>query len=300
VRALVLVLALLAPASAFAQGVRLNNPPDRIGLVDGTTTGPSAYFLLDLDTGIWRDAATNTLVIQGGMTATGGADTGIRLTNVADLASGDFALKIQDNGTTDLVTVAGDGVLTVPAIVTTLAFALTNSLSAVGHNLRAYSQANASGEIGISLGTGGTSTDATALVVCLDCDGTPTNLVEVAGTGNVQLDGVITSDGTGTSDYDGPITATGFVNDDVCDSTGSPGAAVCDKYGGRAAVAAAAQTVVITSNKAAATSRIWAERQTNDATCTGVASVEPASGSFTVRMLGAACTGNTNVAWGIE
>lgn len=81
-----------------------------------------------------------------------------------------------------------------------------------------------------------------------------------------------------------------------CDSTGAPGAATCNQHAGRAAIAAAASSVVITDSLAAATSIVHATLQANDATCTSVRSVIPAAGSFTIHVP-AACTADTVVGW---
>jgi hypothetical protein len=53
-----------------------------------------------------------TLNIEGAITATGGADTAVRIGATADLSAADKVLVVQDNNTTDLFSIAGDGAAT--------------------------------------------------------------------------------------------------------------------------------------------------------------------------------------------
>lgn len=76
------------------------------------------------------------------------------------------------------------------------------------------------------------------------------------------------------------------VSDDVVfssftDSSATPGAATINKTTGRAAIAAAASSVVITNDKVTANSIILVQLETADATLTRVI-VTPGAGSFTV------------------
>jgi hypothetical protein len=80
------------------------------------------------------------------------------------------------------------------------------------------------------------------------------------------------------------------------DTSGTPGAATINKPSGRVAIAAAAASVTVTDSKVTAASNVLAVLQTVDATCTGIQSVVPGSGSFVVTA-NAACTGNTSVGW---
>ena len=76
------------------------------------------------------------------------------------------------------------------------------------------------------------------------------------------------------------------------DSSGTPGNVTNNSPRGRAAFAAASATVTVTSSLVTATSSVFVQRETADATLTTILSVVPAAGSFTVTG-NAAATGTT-------
>jgi hypothetical protein len=78
-------------------------------------------------------------------------------------------------------------------------------------------------------------------------------------------------------------------------AAGTTGAQTISKMSGTVNFAAAAATVVVTNTLASTSSNILAIARTNDATCQ-VKDVEPAAGSFTIRMT-ANCTAETSVGW---
>jgi len=80
------------------------------------------------------------------------------------------------------------------------------------------------------------------------------------------------------------------------DISGAPGNGTVNSPRGRCAIAAAAQTVVITSSIATLTSTILAILETSDATLTSINRVTPANGSFTF-IGNAAATGNVTVSF---
>ena len=84
----------------------------------------------------------------------------------------------------------------------------------------------------------------------------------------------------------------------LCDSTAAPGAATCNAYRGRSAIAAAASSVVITDALVTSSSVIHATLQSSDASLTSILSVVPASGSFTINGNSLAFA-TTNVAWSV-
>lgn len=88
----------------------------------------------------------------------------------------------------------------------------------------------------------------------------------------------------------------GIYGMDGTDESGTPGAATINKASGLVAVAAGASSVVVNNSlvAGASTTPVVAVAQAADATCTQIANVVPASGSFTINM-NAACTGNTAV-----
>lgn len=79
-------------------------------------------------------------------------------------------------------------------------------------------------------------------------------------------------------------------------NTATIGAVTINKPSGRANIAAAASSVVVTNSLVTAASRVLAVLAANDATATGIKSVIPAAGSFTITV-NAAATGNTAVDW---
>jgi predicted nucleotide-binding protein len=72
------------------------------------------------------------------------------------------------------------------------------------------------------------------------------------------------------------------------DSSGTPGNVTNNSARGKAAFAAAASAVVVTSSVCSATSSILTQLETNDTTLTSVKSAVPGAGSFTVTGLAAA------------
>lgn len=66
------------------------------------------------------------------------------------------------------------------------------------------------------------------------------------------------------------------------DSSGAPGAATLNTVRGKAAIAAAAASVVITDSFVTATSQVLVVLEANDATLLYVKSVVPSAGSFIV------------------
>lgn len=66
------------------------------------------------------------------------------------------------------------------------------------------------------------------------------------------------------------------------DSSGTPGNVTNNSPRGRAAFAAASATVTVTSSLVTATSSVFVQQETADATLTTILSVVPAAGSFTV------------------
>lgn len=84
-----------------------------------------------------------------------------------------------------------------------------------------------------------------------------------------------------------------------CDSRATPGNATCNQFAGHAAIDVAATTVVITNSNATANSGCLAVATENDATCVGIKSCVPASGTVTIEVA-VACTAATNVFWSIH
>lgn len=76
------------------------------------------------------------------------------------------------------------------------------------------------------------------------------------------------------------------------DSSGTPGNVTNNSPRGRAAFAAAGSSVVVTNSLVTATSSVFVQQETADATLTTILSVVPAAGSFTVTG-NAAATGTT-------
>lgn len=120
--------------------------------------------------------------------------------------------------------------------------------------------------------------------------GLPTGLIAVIGTANCdvwQTRGVTTSS-----------TTTSAAATTLGDSTATPGAATLNTYRGRSAFPADAGTVVITNSHVGVNSVIHATLASNDATLTGIVSVVPAAGSFTIRG-NASAFATTNVCWSV-
>lgn len=92
---------------------------------------------------------------------------------------------------------------------------------------------------------------------------------------------------------DGASTTGGFFLGRTITAAMTTGAQTIDKIAGTVNFAAAATTLVVTNNMVTADSIVMAVRRTNDTTCF-LASVEPAAGSFTIRMT-AACAAETSV-----
>ncbi len=89
----------------------------------------------------------------------------------------------------------------------------------------------------------------------------------------------------------GNLRATSFL-----DVSGTPGNATANTVRGRAAIAGAASTCVITNSLVTAASTVLVTKETNDATATSFLSVVPGAGSFTVTA-NAGATGTTKFSW---
>lgn len=139
---------------------------------------------------------------------------------------------------------------------------------------------------------------------------TATTSVAVAGS-SLQSVGVYSASGNYLANSGNPIyltpgasqnvvlnSSTGTYAMSTTDNSGTPGATTIGTASGRAAVAAGASSVVVTSARTVATSIVFAVLQANDTTCTSVKSVIPAAGSFTVT-LNANCTAAAKVAFAI-
>lgn len=282
------LLAVALPGGASAQeagdtGIGVGGVPQRLyrlsidttlKLADGTAGALALAFTLDPDTGIYRSGENTMELMTGGATRlTIGA---VHVTASGNVTAGGFV----GSG----LYASGEGVA-------------RHGVTVNGKNA-SYATTTLTG--GVDLGhTFYLSTDFGAADKVLQWgDAGTVELGSCFGDGNCQFDGTITSDGTGTSDFDGPVAAPGFVPD-KCDSTGTPGAATCNTYAGRAAIAAAASSVVITDSLVTATSSVFAQLATADATCLVVRRVVPAAGSFTIAV-DAACTAAANVAWEVR
>jgi len=212
------------------------------------------------------------------------AQVNFAVANDADAVDPVYVLEVDGVGNTQI-----DGDLTVDGTD------IKNILSVAGPNMRIYSKADAADEFGVIVGTSSDTTAQVNFAVANVAGGAPVYVFEVNGVGNMQLDGVFTGDGTGTNDLDGILTGLAFIPD-KCDSTGTPGAATCDKYAGRAAIKAAEASVKITNDKVVASSSVFAQLATVDADCLNIRQVVPAAGSFTI-YVNAACGAASNVAW---
>jgi len=89
------------------------------------------------------------------------------------------------------------------------------------------------------------------------------------------------------------VSPAGIVLDRTITPGGTTGAQTINKIAGTVNFAAGATTLVVTNSLVTANSIIFAVRRTDDATCL-IAGVEPAAGSFTIRMT-VACTAETSV-----
>ena len=83
----------------------------------------------------------------------------------------------------------------------------------------------------------------------------------------------------------------------ACNSTAAPGAATCNEGAGRAAIAAGADSVVITNSLITATSIVLANLQTVDTTCVSIKAVVPTTNTITITTNGGNCNAATNVGW---
>lgn len=247
-------------------------------------------------------------------TLTGGVDLAHTFYTLNDFSAADKVLQWGDAGTTELGAIYGDGAmqldgaLTLGAHINVGTYVRTPVIAGEdGASRVVFTSSGKAAYTAQTALTGGedlghtffVTTDFGAADKVLQWgDAGTVELGSCFGDGSCQFDGALTSDGTGTSDFDGPVTAPGFTPD-KCDSTGTPGAATCNTYAGRAAIAAAAASVVITDSLVTATSSVFAQLATADGTCFVVRRVVPAAGSFTITV-DAACTAAANVAWEVR
>lgn len=270
-----LLVALMHPLLARAQGPGLDSTPSHIHFERGTVLNPSITFWPDETTGLY-------LYADGELGFTANGLHVARVTGSGFLYATGFIAsdRFYSPNYSDL------GGLVRLALTINGKMALVSATTLTGGE-----------DIGNALQVNTDFSAADKVVQVLD--NTTTELASIFGDGALQLDGTVTSDGTGTSDFDGPVTAPGFVAD-KCDSTGTPGAATCDTYAGRAAVAIGAASVVITDSLVSATSSVFAQLASANATCLNVTTVVPAAGSFTISVNAACTVAAANVAWEVR
>ena len=150
-----------------------------------------------------------------------------------------------------------------------------SSATAAGVFIR--SSQNASGELGIRMGTND------------------------AASGSILLQGCTGATTTACGNQAFFFDDRGKLTFDSTDSSGTPGAATIDKAAGTSAVAAAANSVVITNALVAATSKVLINIRSADTTCI-IPRAVPGAGSFTLTMYSVAmvatnCTANLTFDW---
>lgn len=92
---------------------------------------------------------------------------------------------------------------------------------------------------------------------------------------------------------------TGILYQKKVDTSGTPGNATANlTASGQSAIASGVAAVTITSDMVDTASRVFAQLQANDTTCTSIKSVVPGAGSFVINV-NANCTAATKVAWNI-
>jgi hypothetical protein len=199
---------------------------------------------------------------------------------VATAAAGSNGFACQTNGCrVDLGTGANDYFdsngtrISTPGQLSAASFSSAANFSAFGANSANLLGGSADGAaaIGVKLGNVNALTTAGAKILSLYSDNVTTEQAFVDKNGTI-----------------------GFPQ--KCDSTGTPGNAICNQAAGRAAISAATTSVTITNSIVVATSIVTAVLQTNDTTCLSVHSVVPGAGSFVINVNGA-CNATTNVGW---
>mgnify|MGYP001607340035 CR=1 FL=1 len=247
-------------------GVGINVAPT----IDATNAAVGINVTASLDAG---DTLNEHMIFVGGTAVADAGEThpqlnGLSISTITKSGTGTFT---EASGIRVVEPTAGASnyaILVTGSVVYTGAGSLYSKNAGAGVNLGIASFADALGEYGAVVGTNATTTAQQNFAVANDIDGTPVYVFTVFGTGKI--------------------------TQPTCDKTGVPGAGTCDTPTGRAAVAAAAGSVLITNALVSTTSIVNVTLQTNDAACHYVDSVVLGAGSFTVNVGPTICTGNTN------